>query len=84
VTKAHEWFCIAIHLIVWPFRPGTWRFFLFRQTKVRIHLKGGSHVDVYCQSWEANLNGGNKSYKFIQLRKMVSFDAGEIVGVEQR
>lgn len=84
MVKVHKVFTKCVWMLVALFSTHNWRFIFTGQVKVRVFLKSGRHVDVYCKEGTLNLGAGNKSYKFAGLRHMVDFDPTEIVAMEVR
>lgn len=79
MSKIHNGFLMIFGLVWAFFSPNNWRYALTGQTKVRVYLKSGAHIDVWCTRWKGNTRPGEKSYSFTNTRYTTAIDPAEIV-----
>lgn len=85
MSSLHELLVRIVEFVIIPFRPNTWRWVFTGQTKVRVYLEGGTHVDVFCTKWEVKTrNGKIEGYSFDGPRHHQVFDVTKIIALEQR
>lgn len=66
--------------ITYFFTPNCWRIILFNQVKIRVYLRGGTHVDFWCRKWNTRADNGKINKWIVEgNRNTVWFEPGEIV-----